>query len=67
MAVTSVEVEVDPDTGHVQLDRYAVVDDVGTVINPIGLKGQIHGGVAPGVRPDPDASRWYGTARAVSS
>ena len=44
-----VEVEIDPDTGHVQLDRYAVVDDVGTVINPIGLKGQIHGGVAQGV------------------
>jgi CO/xanthine dehydrogenase Mo-binding subunit len=33
----------------VQHDRYAVVDDVGTVINPIGLKGQIHGGVAQGV------------------
>jgi carbon-monoxide dehydrogenase large subunit len=44
-----VEVEIDPETGHVQLDRYAVVDDVGTVINPIGLKGQIHGGVAQGV------------------
>ncbi|MFN4017160.1 MAG: xanthine dehydrogenase family protein molybdopterin-binding subunit [Reyranella sp.] len=43
------EVEVDPDTGEVKLDRYAVVDDVGTVMNPIGLKGQIHGGVAQGV------------------
>lgn len=43
------EVEIDPETGQVQLDRYAVVDDVGTVINPIGLKGQIHGGVAQGV------------------
>jgi carbon-monoxide dehydrogenase large subunit len=43
------EVEVDPDTGHVQVERYAVVDDVGTVINPIGLKGQIHGGVAQGL------------------
>jgi len=43
------EVEVDPDTGEVRLDRYSVVDDVGTVINPIGLKGQIHGGVAQGV------------------
>ena len=32
-----------------KLDRYAVVDDVGTVMNPIGLKGQIHGGVAQGV------------------
>jgi carbon-monoxide dehydrogenase large subunit len=43
------EVEVDPDTGEVKLDRYAVVDDVGTVMNPTGLKGQIHGGVAQGV------------------
>lgn len=43
------EVEVDPETGEVKLDRYFVVDDVGTVMNPIGLKGQIHGGVAQGV------------------
>ena len=43
------EVEVDPDTGSVQLASYNVVDDVGTVINPITLKGQIHGGVAQGV------------------
>src|SRR5499427_7621003 len=43
------EVEVDPDTGEVSLVGYAVVDDVGTVINPITLKGQIHGGVAQGV------------------
>ncbi len=43
------EVEIDPDTGQVELVRYAVVDDVGTVINPIGLKGQIHGGIAQGV------------------
>ncbi|MGH7355774.1 MAG: xanthine dehydrogenase family protein molybdopterin-binding subunit [Candidatus Rokuibacteriota bacterium] len=43
------EVEVDPDTGAVTLARYAVADDVGTVINPLTLKGQIHGGVAQGV------------------
>jgi len=43
------EVEVDPDTGAVRLVSYVVVDDVGTVINPITLKGQIHGGVAQGV------------------
>ena len=43
------EVEVDPDTGDVQLVSYAIVDDVGTVINPITLKGQVHGGVAQGV------------------
>jgi carbon-monoxide dehydrogenase large subunit len=43
------EVEVDPETGVVTADRYYVVDDVGTVMNPIGLKGQIHGGVAQGI------------------
>jgi carbon-monoxide dehydrogenase large subunit len=43
------EVEIDPDTGAVSLERYAVVDDVGTVINPLTLAGQIHGGVAQGV------------------
>jgi len=43
------EVEVDPETGAVALTRYAVVDDVGTVINPLTLKGQVHGGVAQGV------------------
>ena len=42
------EVEIDPDTGQVDLLSYAVVDDVGTVINPIGLKGQIHGGIVQG-------------------
>jgi carbon-monoxide dehydrogenase large subunit len=43
------EVEIDPDTGAVELVGYVVVDDVGTVINPLTLKGQIHGGVAQGV------------------
>ncbi len=43
------ELEVDPETGDVTVDRYAVVDDVGTVMNPMGLKGQIHGGVAQGI------------------
>jgi carbon-monoxide dehydrogenase large subunit len=43
------EVEVDPDTGAVTIDRYVIADDVGTVINPLTLKGQIHGGVAQGV------------------
>jgi aerobic carbon-monoxide dehydrogenase large subunit len=42
------EVEVDPETGAVQLDRYHVVDDVGTVINPLLLEGQIHGGIGQG-------------------
>jgi carbon-monoxide dehydrogenase large subunit len=42
------EVEIDPETGECALLRYLVVDDVGTVINPLLLKGQIHGGVAQG-------------------
>jgi carbon-monoxide dehydrogenase large subunit len=42
------EVEVDPDSGAVTLVSYVIVDDVGTVINPLTLKGQIHGGVAQG-------------------
>jgi len=43
------EVEVDPETGQVALVSYLIADDVGTVINPVTLKGQIHGGVAQGV------------------
>ncbi|MEX2147441.1 MAG: xanthine dehydrogenase family protein molybdopterin-binding subunit [Candidatus Rokuibacteriota bacterium] len=43
------EVEIDPETGAVSIVGYAVVDDVGTVVNPVTLKGQIHGGVAQGV------------------
>jgi aerobic carbon-monoxide dehydrogenase large subunit len=42
------EVEVDPETGQVTLDRYSVVDDIGTVINPLLARGQIMGGVAQG-------------------
>ena len=43
------EVEVDPETGEVDMARYLVVDDVGTVVNPLLVKGQIHGGVAQGL------------------
>jgi carbon-monoxide dehydrogenase large subunit len=43
------EVEIDPDTGAALIVAYLIVDDVGTVINPLTLKGQIHGGVAQGV------------------
>jgi aerobic carbon-monoxide dehydrogenase large subunit len=42
------ELEVDPETGAVEIDRYSVVDDVGTVINPLLARGQIHGGVVQG-------------------
>jgi carbon-monoxide dehydrogenase large subunit len=43
------EVEIDRETGTTRIVRYCVVDDVGTVINPLLLKGQIHGGIAQGV------------------
>jgi aerobic carbon-monoxide dehydrogenase large subunit len=42
------ELEIDPETGHVDILRYSVVDDVGNVINPLLLHGQIVGGVAQG-------------------
>lgn len=42
------EVEVDPDTGAVTIERYSVVDDIGTVVNPLLAQGQIHGGVVQG-------------------
>src|ERR1700738_2351964 len=43
------EVEVDPDTGEVQIVGYAAVDDVGRAINQLILHGQTHGGIAQGV------------------
>jgi carbon-monoxide dehydrogenase large subunit len=43
------EVEVDPDTGGVTVTRYSLVDDFGTIVNPMLLLGQIHGGVAQGL------------------
>jgi carbon-monoxide dehydrogenase large subunit len=43
------EVEIDPETGQLEIPNYVVVDDVGTVVNPIGLKGQIHGGIMQGL------------------
>ncbi len=43
------ELEIDQDTGAVDILRYSVVDDVGTVLNPLLLHGQIHGGVAQGI------------------
>jgi carbon-monoxide dehydrogenase large subunit len=43
------EVEVDPETGTTQVVSYSVVDDVGTMINPLLVKGQTHGGIAQGV------------------
>ncbi len=43
------EVEVDPETGEVTIDRYHVVDDLGRIINPMIVRGQIQGGVVQGI------------------
>ena len=42
-------VEVDADTGEVDLQRYIAVDDCGNIINPLIVEGQVHGGIAQGV------------------
>jgi carbon-monoxide dehydrogenase large subunit len=42
-------VEIDPETGRVQILRYVAVDDVGNVINPMIVDGQLHGGIAQGI------------------
>ena len=43
------EVEIDPQTGALELVRYTAVNDHGVVINPMLLEGQVHGGVAQGL------------------
>jgi|GraSoiStandDraft_57_1057295.scaffolds.fasta_scaffold10909_3 aerobic carbon-monoxide dehydrogenase large subunit len=43
------EVEIDPDTGIVQIVRYTGVNDFGTIVNPLLVAGQMHGGVAQGI------------------
>ncbi|MET4701595.1 carbon-monoxide dehydrogenase large subunit [Constrictibacter sp. MBR-5] len=43
------EVEIDPETGKLHVDRYTCVDDCGTIINPMLIAGQVHGGVAQGL------------------
>jgi len=43
------ELEVDPETGEVALASYHAVDDIGTVINPLIVEGQLHGGLAQGI------------------
>ena len=43
------EVEVDPDTGKVDICTFAAADDFGTIINPMIVDGQVHGGIAQGV------------------
>jgi CO/xanthine dehydrogenase Mo-binding subunit len=48
-SVHMAEVEVDPETGHVDVVRYVVAQDVGRAINPQMIEGQIHGGVLQGI------------------
>lgn len=43
------EVEIDPQTGHVEVARYVMVNDFGTVVNPMIVEGQLHGGVVQGI------------------
>ncbi|WP_193171005.1 xanthine dehydrogenase family protein molybdopterin-binding subunit [Nisaea nitritireducens] len=43
------ELEVDPDTGVVEIDRYNMVNDFGTVVNPLLVEGQAHGGIVQGL------------------
>jgi carbon-monoxide dehydrogenase large subunit len=44
-----VEVEVDAETGEVEILDYVIVEDCGTVVNPKGCEAQIHGGIAQGI------------------
>jgi carbon-monoxide dehydrogenase large subunit len=53
------EVEVDPETGVVDILRYTIEDDVGVVINPLILEGQIVGGVAQGLGQACGEHAWY--------
>jgi carbon-monoxide dehydrogenase large subunit len=44
-----VEIEIDPGTGAVAIERYTIVDDFGRTINPMMLEGQVHGGIVQGL------------------
>jgi carbon-monoxide dehydrogenase large subunit len=43
------EVEIDPDTGTIKIEKFTAVDDFGTIINPMIVEGQVHGGIAQGI------------------
>jgi aerobic carbon-monoxide dehydrogenase large subunit len=43
------EIEIDPETGRVRVARYNIVDDFGTLVNPLLVEGQVHGGIAQGL------------------
>lgn len=59
------EVEIDPETGRVRLDKFTAVDDLGRRLNPLIANGQLHGGLAQGIGPvflentvyDPDSGQ----------
>ncbi|HKD74743.1 MAG TPA: molybdopterin cofactor-binding domain-containing protein, partial [Ktedonobacterales bacterium] len=53
------EVEVDPDTGAVEIARYAAVDDVGRAVNPMIVHGQVHGGIVHGIGQALLEQVWY--------
>jgi carbon-monoxide dehydrogenase large subunit len=42
-------VEIDPETGVTKIDKFTAVDDFGTIINPMIVEGQVHGGLVQGV------------------
>ena len=42
------EVDIDPGTGRVSIERFSAIDDVGVIINPLTLEGQVHGSTAQG-------------------
>ncbi len=44
-----VQIAIDPETGHIDIERYVVVHDCGRIINPVIVDGQIHGGTAQGL------------------
>ena len=43
------EIEIDPQTGETRVDRFTAVDDFGTIINPMIVEGQVHGGLVQGI------------------
>ncbi|MEE8334421.1 MAG: molybdopterin cofactor-binding domain-containing protein, partial [Alphaproteobacteria bacterium] len=43
------ELEIDPDTGDLEIQRYTVVDDFGDIVNPLLIEGQVHGGIVQGL------------------
>jgi carbon-monoxide dehydrogenase large subunit len=53
------EVEVDPETGVVEIARYSAVDDVGRAVNPMIVHGQVHGGITHGVGQALLEQCWY--------